>query len=221
MSRTFGSIINAMMAAVAPQEDGFFDLFDAHAKCLIDASRRLADLTLAPEAEFAGHFAAIREAEGRADQCARSIFLKLHKSFITPLDRLEVKDLVVALDNVVDCIEAIPMRSSMYGPGPFTKEMAALSQILLRAAERVAEAVGLLRDMSNAGRIMAICEDIGAIESESDKTMRDGMTQLFAVAGEDIRMLIRTKELYELFEEAVDRCEDVADVIHGIVLERV
>lgn len=221
MSRTFGSMINALMAAVAPREDGFFELFDAHARCLIDASRRLADLTLAPESEFAGHFAAIKELECAADQHARSIFLKLHKSFITPLDRSEIKDLVVALDNVVDCIEAIPMRSSMYGPGPFTKEMAALSQILLRGAGRVAEAVELMRDMSNAAHIMAICEDIGSIESEADKTMRDGMTLLFASPEHDTRTLLRTKELYELFEEAVNRCEDVADVIHGIVLERV
>lgn len=221
MYKTFGSMINSFMAAVAPHEDGFFDLFDGHAKCLIDASRRLSVLTMAPEPEFESHFAAIREIEGKADQYARSIFLKLHKSFITPLDRSDIKDLVIALDNVVDCIEDIPMRSSMYGPGPFTKEMAALSQILLRAAERVAEAVGLLRDMGNAERIMAICEDICSIESEGDKTMRDGMTLLFSSAEADSRVLIRTKEIYELFEEAVDRCEDVADVIHGIVLGRI
>lgn len=221
MYKTFGSMINSLMAAVAPQEDGFFDLFDAHARCLIEASRRLSVLTMAPESEFESHFAAIREIEGKADQCARNIFLKLHKSFITPLDRSDIKDLVIALDNVVDYIEDIPMRSSMYGPGPFTKEMAALSQILLRAAEKVAEAVGLLRDMGNAERIMAICEDICTIESEGDKTMREGMTRLFASVEADTRVLIRTKEIYELFEEAVDRCEDVADVIHGIVLGRI
>ena len=220
MRRTFGSVINSLMAAVAPQEDGFFDLFDTHAKCLIDASRRLSDMTMAPESEFENHFAAIREIEGKADLCARNTFLKLHKSFITPLDRSDIKDLVMALDNVVDCIEDIPMRSSMYGRGPFTKEMAALSQILLRASVMVAEAVELLRDMSFAERIMAICEEIGSIESEADKTMRYGMTLLFSSAEADARVLIRTKEIYELFEEAVDRCEDVADVIHGIVLGR-
>lgn len=221
MGLSLGSLINSMMVAVAPREDGFFDLFDAHAKCMIDASRRLAVLTMAPESEFEVHFTAIRELEGKADMCARNIFLKLHKSFITPLDRSEIKDLAISLDNVVDCIEDIPMRSSMYGPGPFTKEMATLAQILLRAVLILAEAVSLLRDMTHAERIMKICEEVGSIESEADKTMRDGMTLLFASVEADARILIRTKEIYELFEAAVDHCEDVADVIHGIVLGRI
>jgi hypothetical protein len=74
--------------------------------------------------------------------------------------------------------------------------------------------------MQNAERILKICQEIGQIESEADRVMRAGMARLFAGVS-DARALIRAKELYELFEEAVDRCEDAADVIHGVVLERI
>jgi len=80
--------------------------------------------------------------------------------------------------------------------------------------------VALLSDMNNAQRILKICQEIGEIESDGDRVMRAGMTRLFAEVS-DARTLIRAKELYELFEEAVDRCEDAADVIHGVVLERI
>ena len=98
--------------------------------------------------------------------------------------------------------------------------MAALGQIVLRGTEKVQEAVNLLEDMKNAPRILQVCQEISEIESDADHVMRAGMTRLF-VEVTDARALIRSKELYELFEEAVDRCEDAADVIHGVVVERI
>ncbi|MCX7171333.1 MAG: DUF47 family protein [Proteobacteria bacterium] len=165
-------------------------------------------------------FTEITKTEGEADEVTKQIFLALHKTFITPFDRWEIKDLAMALDDMVDCMEDIPQRARLYGPGNFTKEMASLGQINLRAVEKVQEAVLLLSDMKNAGRILNICQEIGEIESDADRVMRAGMERLFAEVT-DARALIRAKELYELFEEAVDRCEDAADVIHGLVLERI
>ena len=121
---------------------------------------------------------------------------------------------------MIDCMEDIPQRAKLYGPGGFTPEMAALGQIALRATEKVQDAVTLLADMKNAERILEICQEIGSIESEADHVMRAGMERLFSEST-DARNLIRHKELYELFEEAVDRSEDAADVIHGVVLERI
>ena len=146
--------------------------------------------------------------------------MTLHQSFITPFDRSEIKDLAKSLDDMIDCIEDIPQRAKLYGAGGYTPEMAALGQIVLRAAEKVQEAVALLSDMKNAQRILEICQEIGNIESEADRVMRAGMERLFAETS-DARKLIRDKEFYELFEDAVDRSEDAADVLHGIVLERI
>jgi hypothetical protein len=213
--------LNRLIAAVSPRSDDYFHLFNELAACTVRGARMLAQMSSVRDpTAFERLFDAIKKTEGEADGVTRKIFLSLHKTFITPFDRWEIKDLAKALDDMIDYMEDIPQRAALYGPGDFTSEMAALGQINLRATEKVQEAVALLADMNNAPRILAICQEIGEIESEADSVMRAGMTRLFAEVTE-ARALIRAKELYELFEEAVDRCEDAADVIHGVVVERI
>jgi hypothetical protein len=170
--------------------------------------------------KFDEHFAQIRKIESQADEYTKEILLSLHKTFITPFDRREIRELAMALDDIIDYIEDIPQSAKIYGHTSFTPEMVALSQILLRATEKVHETVNMLSDMKNAERILRTCEEISSIEGEADHVMRSGMHRLFAEVT-DARTLIRSKELYDLLEEAVDSCEDVADVIHGVVLERI
>jgi uncharacterized protein len=146
--------------------------------------------------------------------------LNRNKTYITPFDRREIRELAMALDDIIDYMEAIPQSAKIYGSSNFTPEMVALGQILLRASEKVRDAVVMLKDMKNAEQILRTCEEISSIEGEADHVMRAGMKRLFAEES-DARTLIRSKELYDLFEEAVDSCEDVADVIHGVVLERI
>lgn len=213
--------LNRLIAAASPRSDDYFKLFNELSACTVRGARLLAQMSSVRDpAAFDRLFDSIKKTEGEADGVTRKIFMSLHKTFITPFDRWEIKDLAKALDDMIDYIEDIPQRAALYGPGEFTPEMAALGQIGLRATEKVQEAVGLLSDMNNAQRILQICQDIGEIESEADSVMRAGMTRLFAEVTE-ARALIRAKELYELFEEAVDRCEDAADVIHGVVVERI
>ncbi|MDE2310105.1 MAG: DUF47 domain-containing protein [Betaproteobacteria bacterium] len=214
-------LFSRLIAFVSPNSDNYFALFNDLAACSVRGAKVLAKMSSVHDpVAFAQHFQEIRKIEGEADEVTRSILLSLHKTFITPFDRSEIKDLAMALDDMIDYMEDIPQRAELYGPGEFTPEMAALGQIALRATEKVQEAVALLSDMNNAERILVICQEIGEIESEADSVMRAGMTRLF-VEVSDARALIRAKELYELFEEAVDRCEDAADVIHGVVLERI
>ncbi|MDO8812278.1 MAG: DUF47 family protein [Gallionella sp.] len=216
-----GGLLSRLVALVSPHSDDYFTLFNELAGCTVRGARILAEMSSVHDpAAFDQLFVEMTKAEGEADQVTRNIFLSLHKTFITPFDRWEIKDLAKALDDMIDYMEDIPQRAKLYGPGSFTPEMAALGQIALRATEKVQEAVALLSDMTNAERIIKICQEIGEIESEADHVMRAGMTRLFAEVS-DARALIRAKEIYELFEEAVDRCEDAADVIHGVVLERI
>ena len=217
VARTLGRLI----ASMSPRSDNYFILFNELAACTVRGAKLLARLSVEHDAvAFDLLFADIQKTEGEADKVTGNIFMSLHKSFITPFDRWEIKDLAKALDDMIDCMEDIPQRAKLYGPGAFTPEMAALGQITLRATEKVQEAVALLSDMKNAEQILRICQEIGEIESEADRIMRAGMQRLFS-DGSDARTLIRDKELYELFEEAVDRSEDAADVIHGVVLERI
>jgi len=213
--------LSRLIAFASPRSDNYFSLFNELAACTVRGAKVLARMSSVRDpAEFQKLFDEIKKTEGEADGVTRSIFLSLHKTFITPFDRWEIKDLAMALDDMIDYMEDIPQRAALYGPGAFTPEMAALGQIALRATEKVQEAVALLSDMKNAQRILQICQEIGEIESDGDRVMRAGMMRLFAEVS-DARALIRAKELYELFEEAVDRCEDAADVIHGVVLERI
>ncbi|TRZ64691.1 MAG: DUF47 domain-containing protein [Rhodocyclaceae bacterium] len=216
-----GRLFSRLIAAVSPKSDNYFGLFNELTACAVSGARIIARMSLIQDPDaFDQLFNEIIKTEGEADEVTKQIFLALHKTFITPFDRWEIKELAIALDDMVDCMEDIPQRARLYGPGNFTKEMASLGQINLRAVEKVQEAVLHLSDMQHAPRILKICQEIGEIESDADRAMRAGMERLFAEVT-DARALIRAKELYELFEEAVDRCEDAADVIHGIVLERI
>ena len=213
--------LSRLIAAISPRSDDYFRLFNELAACSVRGAKLLAQMTSVRDpAAFQVLFDDIKRIESEADKVTGRIFVSLHQTFITPFDRWEIKDLAMALDDMVDYMEDIPQRAALYGPGDFTPEMSALGQIALRAVEKVQEAVALLSDMNNATRILQICQDVGDIESEADRVMRAGMTRLFSEVTE-ARALIRAKELYELFEAAVDRCEDAADVIHGVVLERI
>jgi predicted phosphate transport protein (TIGR00153 family) len=210
-----------LLAKVTPRSDNYFTLFNELTACTVRGAKILATMSSVQDpTTFNQLFSQMMKAESAADEVTKTIFLSLHKTFITPFDRWEIKDLAKALDDMIDCMEDIPQRAQLYGPGNFTSEMAVLGQISLRATEKVQEAVSLLSDMRNAERILSICQEIGAIEGEADRVMRSGMARLFAEVS-DARSLIRAKEIYELFEEAVDRCEDAANVIHGVVLERI
>lgn len=214
---TFGRL----MAAITPRNDNYFISFNKLADCAVKGSKVLAMMSAVRDAEkFDEHFIEIRKIESEADEYTKEILLSLHKTFITPFDRREIRELAMALDDIIDYMEDIPQSAEIYGHTSFTPEMVALGQILLRASEKVREAVNMLSDMKNAERILRTCAEISEIEGEGDHVMRAGMHRLFAEES-DARTLIRSKKLYELFEEAIDSCQDVADVIHGVVLERI
>jgi uncharacterized protein len=211
-----------LMGKITPKSDNYFILFNNLADCAVRGSKVLAMMSAVrgDEDKFEEHFAEIRKIESEADEYTKEILLSLHKTFITPFDRREIRELAMALDDIIDYMEDIPQSAKIYGHSSFTPEMVALAQILLRAAEKVQVAVNMLSDMKNAEPIMRTCEEINKIEGEGDHVMRAGMKRLFAEES-DARTIIRSKELYDLFEESIDSCQDVSDVIHGVVLERI
>lgn len=214
---SFGRIL----AAITPKNDNYFVLFNQLVECAVQGSKVLAQMTAVVDPEsFEPHFKEIQRIESQADEYTKTILLSLHKTFITPFDRREIRELAMALDDIIDYMEGIPQSAKIYGHSSFTPEMVALAQILLRAVEKVSDAVHMLSDMKNAEQILKVCEEVSRIEGEGDHVMRSGMQRLFSEVS-DARTLIRSRELYDLFEEAIDSCQDVADVIHGVVLERI
>ncbi len=210
-----------MFERFMPREGKFFDLFNAHAEQVVLGSKTLLSMLTVfndSDEEAAKQCDLIDEAEGRADSITHETMRQLHKSFITPLDREEIHQLITSLDDILDLIQDAAHTVSLYNIRHITPEAIKLSELVVACSERVQKAVTLLSSMDNGAEILKICHEIDQIESEADREMRGAMSRLFREEA-DVREVIKFKAIYELLETVTDRCEDVANIIEGIVLE--
>lgn len=204
-----------------PKEGKFFELFNAHAELIVEGGQQLVGMmsALATSTDGMGVFAAaIDKAETSADKITHETISQLHKTFITPLDRDEIHQLITRMDDILDLTQDVAQTVALYDIRRATPEAITLAQITLSCCERVKAAVNMLPSMDNAQSILATCREIDQFESDADRVMRGAMSKLFRDEP-DVRELIKLKAIYELLEMITDRCEDVANVIEGIVLE--
>ena len=204
-----------------PQEGKFFDLFNAHAEQIVLGSLALVDLLTVlndSDEDAARQCDLIDVIENRADGITHETMRQLHKSFITPLDREEIHQLITSLDDILDLIQDVAHTVTLYNVKHITGEAIRLGEICRSCCERVRAAVMLLPSMDNGAEILKICHEIDQLESSADREMRAAMSRLFRDEP-DVRELIKFKAIYELLETVTDRCEDVANIIEGIVLE--
>jgi predicted phosphate transport protein (TIGR00153 family) len=204
-----------------PQEGKFFELFNAHAELIAQGGRELGalvDQLVAGSGDVTAHIQAIDQIENRADKITHETITLLHTTFNTPLDRDEIHSLITRMDDVLDLTQDVAQSIYLYDVRKLTYEACRLSDICVSCCERVKAAVLLLNNMSNGPAILAICEEIDKLESDADQAMRAGMAKVFREEP-DIRQLIKLRAMYELLETVSDACEDVANIIEGIVLE--
>jgi predicted phosphate transport protein (TIGR00153 family) len=210
-----------MLKHFMPQDGKFFDLFNAHASLVVEGGRELAalvaDMTASSDTR-AAHAQVIDSIETRADKITHETVALLHKTFNTPLDRDEIHQLISRMDDILDLIQDVAESMHLYDIRMLTQEARQLADICVSCCERVKAAVALLPDMDNAAATLKICGEIDQLESDADRVMRSGMSKLFREEN-DVRQLIKIKAIYELLETVTDRCEDVANLIEGIVLE--
>jgi predicted phosphate transport protein (TIGR00153 family) len=200
-----------------PTEGKFFEIFNAHAKCMVDASREL-ELLIDNLDDAEVHKQNVQANEKRADKLTHETIDLLHKTFITPLDRDEIHKLITTMDDILDLMEDVATAISLYDVRAVTSEASQLAHICTGTVTRVQQAVGLLADMKRASEILKICEEIDRLESDADRVLRSAMSKLFREE-DDVKTLIKLKAIYELLETITDKCEDVANIIEGIVLE--
>ena len=206
-----------MFGRLMPQEGRFFELFNEHAEQIVQGSRELAALMAnGDDLERRAHN--IESIEKRADRITRSTIELLHKTFITPIDRDDIHQLISKMDDILDLLEDSAQLMFLYGVREPTPETKKLADICVICCEKVQSAVALLSSMDNAATIMAICNDIDRLESDADHVMRAAIARLFRDEP-DVRELIKLRTVYEHLETVTDRCEDVANIIQGIVLE--
>ena len=207
-----------MFGRLLPKEGRFFDLFNAHAAQIVRAARELQAL-MQNYAEREQHSRMIDEAEHAADRITAEAIRLLHKTFITPIDREQIHQLVNAMDDICDLIQDSSETLTLYDIRAITPETARLADICLKCCERVKDVVGLLgTDAGNFEAILKTCEEIDRLESDADRVMRSAISRLFREE-QDVRELIKMKAIYELLEAVTDRCLDVANLAEGISLE--
>jgi predicted phosphate transport protein (TIGR00153 family) len=208
------------IARLMPREGRFFSLFDQHAKLIVEGAVALADVLRHYEdlKDRTHGIKLIEDAEHAADRITHDTVQLLHTTFVTPFDRDDIHRLISRMDDVLDLIQDTGESLVLYDIQRITNEARQLSELLLRCAERVQSAVGLMASMADAPAILKICQEIDHLESEADKVMRQAISDLFRNE-QDVRQLIKLKAVYEALESATDKCQDVANVIESVVLE--
>ncbi len=200
-----------------PREESFFDDFEKHAAKTVEGCRAFLDMAVSGK-DCAAVSPRMKVIESECDHITHGVVARLHKTFITPIDRNEIFRLISKMDDVMDFVEAAAQNLVVYDIHQPTPELAGLARTLLHGAERVLEALSGLRNLKNPALILEKCVEINRLENEADVQLRAAIAKLFKEAKDPI-FVIKWKEIYELLETATDRCEDVANIIEGVVLE--
>ena len=212
-----------LFGKLLPREGNFFEMFNAHGEQIVLGARAFmqmvqnyGDQNL--REQYAGE---VDHAEHQADKITADVNRLLHKTFITPIDREQIHSLINGMDDILDLLQDSAETLQLYDVRTITDEVLRLADLSAKCCERVQYAVSLLSKLSQPSAheaALKTCEEIDKLESDADRVMRGAMSKLFREQ-EDVRELIKLKAIYEQLESISDRCEDVANLIEGIVLE--
>jgi predicted phosphate transport protein (TIGR00153 family) len=207
--------------ALMPKEARFFALFARHAEAIVAGAVALRAMLEGGEA-VSRQFTNVMDREHDADNVTREIFVAVRRTFITPFDRGDIKDLTASMDNSIDMMQKTAKAVMLFNIRTFTPQMKAMGDAIVECAGLVQEAVPLLNAIStHAARISAIAEKISLIEGQADEMHDSGLKELYAQSKSDPMAYITGNEVYDHLEKVVDRFDDVANELQGIVLEHV
>jgi predicted phosphate transport protein (TIGR00153 family) len=198
-----------------PREQRFFDLFERQAVNITEAAQRLREMIF-DFSDSPAKAAAIKELEHAGDVLTHEVVRKINTTFVTPFDREDLYALASRLDDVLDLIEAAADRLVLYHIKEPTSGARAFAEVIAKTGEAVQGAVGCLRTSSKFYH--KHCVEVNRLENEADRLLKQLIAALFADVADPIEV-IKWKEIYETLEEVTDRCEDVVNVIEGIMLK--
>ena len=208
--------------ALMPREERFFDLFARHSDVVVAGAKALRDMLEGGDA-VPRNYKTVMDREHDADNITREVLTAVRRTFITPFDRGDVKDLITSMDNAIDQMQKTAKTIMLFEQRSFTAQQKQMGDAIVTAAGLVQEAMPLLAAInSNAGRISRISEQISHIEGEADELHDEGLRELYRANQPSNSMsFFIGVEVYDHLEKVVDRFDDVANEIHGIVLENV
>lgn len=206
-----------MLRRLLPKQNSFFDLFEKAAEKLQLAASEFSNMLQHLENQQY-YVDLIARHEEEADQIAYTNFELLHKTFITPFDRFDIHSLTSTLDDIIDLINRIAQRFPFYQLTAVPEEMVKLSQLSAEATTQLRQSISCLKSLKNAETIFEHCKEIDRIERKAHKTVLAGEEKLF-MHEENFKQFFKLKEIYAHTKMVINRCQDVGNIIKGIVLE--
>jgi uncharacterized protein Yka (UPF0111/DUF47 family) len=205
-----------MAFRLIPKEESFFDMFEQQAARLVTASGVLVEATTRFET-LAENAKRLERLEHDADQLTHELMEKLNQTFITPLDREDIHRLATDLDDVMDLMEAVTERFILFKVQQIMPQAQEMAKVIQQQTQELNRMLPQLRRMRRDS-VMPHCVEINRLENVGDRLLRDSFADLFG-GSYDPLTVIKWRELYELLEQATDKCEDVANTVEGIVLK--
>jgi uncharacterized protein len=208
--------------ALMPKEERFFELFARHSQAVLAGAQALRAMMEGGRA-VSVNCQLVMDREHDADDVTREVLIAVRRTFITPFDRGSIRDLITAMDNSIDQMQKTAKTVLLFDVKEFTVQMKAMGDAIVRSAELVQQAVPLLNAISSeAVRISDLTAQISALEGRADELHDIGLRELYQTKSKSDPMAFFVgNEVYDHLEKVVDRFDDVANVMHGIVIEHV
>jgi len=204
--------------SLIPRDMEFYDLFEKETANLVVAGQKLVDFfdkyenveTKAKE---------LKALEHQGDIITHEIIARVHRSFVTPIDREDITLLAHSLDDVMDLIEAAGRTANLYHITQPTERARELARIVNKMTLKLNEVMPRLRRRDQFPWILRQCVEINTLENEADDVQHAALAELFEVCRADTCEVIKWREIYDHLENATDRGEDVANILEGVVLK--
>jgi predicted phosphate transport protein (TIGR00153 family) len=208
--------------ALMPRDERFFELFARHSEAIVAGAEALRAMLNGGDA-VPTQFQIVMDREQDADNVTREVLIAVRRTFITPFDRGDIKDLTTSMDNSIDMMQKTAKAVMLFNIRTFTPQMRDMGDAIVKCAGLVREAVPLLSAISShAGRISRIAEQISQIEGQADEMHDSGLKELYETHSKsDPMAYITGNEVYDHLEKVVDRFDDVANELQAIVLDHV
>jgi predicted phosphate transport protein (TIGR00153 family) len=200
-----------------PKDDYYFTQLDLITEKIVEGVRILDEMLDHTDA-YGEYAQRLKTVEHEGDEIVHALLARLHKTFITPLDRDDIHMLVCGLDDILDTAEGAGARINMFRPRHVPVEAKDLVKVLLESVRLIHEMIGLLRNLKQPQRILGLTVEIRRLEDQADHIRRSTLARLFREE-EDVRELIKWKDILQYIERSTDRCDDVGNITEGIVLE--
>jgi predicted phosphate transport protein (TIGR00153 family) len=204
-----------MLRRFLPREYSFFDFFESHSQLTIRTCKELLSLT-SGKSDMAESVRRIRDLEHEADKITTHCIEALQKTFITPIERTDIHQLIKRLDDIVDIINGASSRILLYEIKEMRPEARELAHILVLASGEIDGALKGLRNLKNIRLIKERCTAIHELENQGDEVLRSALMRL--IKENQPMLFIKWKEIFERLEKAINRSKDVADMVEEIVI---